>query len=45
MNPMTDPAPWIFDAVVTMSLDSLTLKKHVKMHAPIANNAVKITVV
>ena len=45
MNPITEPAPWIFDAVVTTSLDSLTLKKHVKMHAPTAKSAVKMTVV
>ena len=35
---MTEPAPWIFDAAVTTSLLSLTLKKHVKMHAPTAKS-------
>ena len=47
MNPMTEPAPCIFDAVVTTSLVSFTLKKHVNMQAPIANtvtNAIKVYV-
>ena len=39
MNPAAEPTPWIIDAVVTTSLDSFTLKKHVKMHAPTAKTA------
>ena len=42
MNPMTDPAPWIFDAAVTMSLDSLTLKKQVKIQEPTAKAVMKL---
>jgi hypothetical protein len=42
MNPIIEPAPWIFEAKVTTSFDSFTLKKHVKMHAPTANTAIKI---
>ena len=41
INPITEPAPWIFEATVTCSLDSFTLKKHVKMQAPTAKTAIK----
>lgn len=42
MNPITEPAPWIFDAAVTSSLDSLTLKKQVRIQAPTAKKEMKI---
>ena len=41
MNPVTEPTPWIFEDTVTSSLVSLTLKKHVNIHAPTANTAMK----
>ena len=43
IKPMIEPAPWILEANVTTSLDSFTLKKQVKMHAPTANTAMKMT--
>jgi hypothetical protein len=45
MKPVTEPAPWIFEANVTTSLDSFTLKKHVKMHAPTAKTAINMSIV
>ena len=45
MNPITDPAPCTFEAVVTMSFDSLTLKKPVNIHAPIAKTAINTATV
>ena len=45
INPITDPMPWILDAVITISFDSFTLKKHVKIQAPIANIAIKDIIV
>lgn len=36
IKPMADPAPCIFEAVVTTSFVSFTLKKQVNMHAPTA---------
>ena len=34
--------PWIFDATVVIFLVSFTLKKLVKMHAPIAKTEIMI---
>ena len=42
INPITEPTPCIFEAVVTRSFVSLTLKKQVKMQAPTANTIIKI---
>lgn len=42
MNPITEPAPCIFEAAVTTSFVSLTLKKQVNIHAPTANTIIKI---
>lgn len=43
MKPIADPAPCIFDAVVTTSFVSFTLKKQVNIHAPTAKIAINIT--
>lgn len=45
INPMTEPIPCIFEAVVLTSLVSLTLKKQVNIHAPIANMIIKAIVI
>ena len=45
IKPTAEPAPCIFEAVVTSSLDSFTLKKHVKIHAPTENAAMKMIAV
>lgn len=45
VKPKAEPAPWIFDEVVEIVFDSFTLKKHVKMHEPIAKIAIKTIVV
>ena len=42
-NPIADPMPWIFDATVVIFLVSFTLKKLVKMHAPIAKTEIMIS--
>ena len=47
INPITEPIPCIFDAVVIMSFDSFTQNKDVKIQAPIAKteiNAINVTV-
>lgn len=43
IKPMAEPTPCILEAVVTIFLVSLTLKKHVKIHAPIANTKINTT--
>jgi hypothetical protein len=45
MNPITEPAPWILEAGVTTSFDSLTLKKQVNMHEPTAKATMKMIIV
>lgn len=41
IKPSAEPAPCILDENVTISLVSFTLKKAVKMQAPIPNTAIK----
>ena len=41
IKPSTEPALCIFDEIVTISFVSFTLKKAVKMQAPIPNTAIK----
>ena len=44
IKPSAEPTPWIFEETVTTSFDSLTLKKHVNTHAPIAKSAMKTSI-
>lgn len=45
IKPIAEPAPCIFEAVVTASFVSPTLKKQVKIQAPTANIPIRDTVI